>query len=143
MKAGAPKGNKNAEKWTKENAEKLFIQAIELSNEIETQVLKKGEYTITVDVYKYDFIGEVARELKLYKSVFTYLKDTFPELEDYHTQLVETLEANCFCNSKKGAIKEATAIMNLKSNHKWTDRLENNQNVTVNEIPPLKWFKND
>lgn len=119
---GAPYGNNNAEKWTLEEAEKLYNEAIELSNEKETITLKKGEFTMEYESYKFDFIGEVARELKLYKSIFTELVKKFPVLKHTHTQLIETLEANCFCNSKKGAIREATAIVNLKSNHGWTDR---------------------
>jgi hypothetical protein len=36
--------------------------------------------------------------------------------------LIGNLEANCYYNTKKGLIREATGIVNLKSNHKWTDR---------------------
>lgn len=115
----APKGNKNAEKWTLEESKKIFLKAIELSNETETIKIDKRE----VKGYRFDFIGEVARELGYYKSLFTELKDKYKELKPLHTQLVETLEANCFCNGKKGVIKEASSIMNLKSNHKWTDRI--------------------
>lgn len=126
MPAGAPKGNKNAEKWTLVEATKIFQEAIELSNEKEQVVLTKGSETRKVQAYKYDFIGEVARELGYYKSLFTELKKKFPkELKPLHIQLVENLEANCFCNTKKGVIREATGIVNLKSNHKWTDRLDN------------------
>ena len=132
MTAGAPHGNKNAEKWTIENSIAIFNDAIELANLTETIILKKGEYTTEVEQYKFDFIGEVARELGYYKSLFTELVNKFPkQLKPLHTQLVETLEANCFCNSKKGAIKEATAIVNLKSNHKWTDRNTNTENVSL------------
>jgi hypothetical protein len=113
-------GNKNAEKWTLELSHNIFDLAIETANE--TDSYTKDERTITY--YKYDFIGEVARNLGYYKSLFTELKDKFPELKHKHKQLIETLEANCFCNSKRGNIREATAIVNLKSNHGWTDRNE-------------------
>ena len=106
-------GNNNAEKWTLEEAEKFFNDAIEL-------VI---EHDASKDIYKYDFIGEVARELKSYKEVFTYLKDKYPtELKESHKRLISTLEANCFYNSKKGNINTAIGIVNLKSNHGWTDR---------------------
>jgi len=118
-------GNKNAEKWTLELSEKLFKDAIVLANQKETVTLKKGEYSYDYECYQFDFIGEVAREMKLYKSIFTEIVEKFPQLKHFHTQLVETLEANCFCNSKKGAIKEATAIVNLKANHYWKDRYDN------------------
>jgi hypothetical protein len=116
MGAGAPYGNKNAEKWTFRNAVVFFNEAIELSMEKDYE--QKGS------PYKYDFIGELARDMGLYKSIFTELVKKFPVLKRLHNQIIETLEANCFCNSKKGNIKEATAIVNLKSNHHWTDRAD-------------------
>lgn len=132
----APYKNKNAEKWKIKKAIQLFYDAIELSqqkSQITIGVNKEGT-EIKIEGYSYDFIGEVARELNLYKSIFTELVKKFPSLKKYHTQLVENLEANCFCNSKKGIIKEATAIVNLKSNHKWTDR----QSVEMPELQNVK-----
>jgi len=114
------KGNKNAEKWTFELSEKIFDLALETANE--TSSYTKDDRTITY--YKYDFIGEVTRELGYYKSLFTELKDKFPELKHKHKQLIETLEANCFCNAKRNNINTAVGIINLKSNHGWTDRNE-------------------
>jgi hypothetical protein len=49
-----------------------------------------------------------------------------------HEKIISNCETNCFSNSKKGNIREATAIVNLKSNHGWTDRNENNVNVKGN-----------
>ena len=103
--AGAPEGNKNAEVWTIEEATELLGKALELSEGIE-----------------YDFIGEIAKELKTYHQIFEYLIKKFPELKEIYIKVLNNLEANCFSNAKKGNIKEATAIVNLKSNHKWTDR---------------------
>lgn len=112
---GAPKENTNAEKWNLKDAEKFFSDAIDLS----------AEYDKDKDTYKYDFIGEVARQLNSYKEVFTYLKDKYPtELKELHKRLISTLEANCFYNSKKGNINTAIGIVNLKSNHGWTDRAD-------------------
>jgi hypothetical protein len=104
---GAKEGNKNAEVWTLENARELFDSALELSN--------------TDD---YDFIGEIARDLGTYRELFVYLTGKFPELEDHYSHILSNLEANCFSHIKKGKIKEASGIMNLKSNYKWTDRAE-------------------
>ena len=119
MSVGAPKENTNAEKWTLNEAEKVFIEAVEMA------------YQKDKDVYKYDFVGEIARELKLYKEVFTYLKEKFPNnLSELHKELISTLEANCFYNSKKGNINTAIGIVNLKSNHGWTDRQQTD--VTTN-----------
>lgn len=127
------KGNKNAEKWTLEEAELFFINAIELSR----------EYEFEKDTYKYDFIGEVARQFNSYKEVFTYLKDKFTELKSKHTELISNLEANCFYNSKKGKINTAIGIVNLKSNHGWTDRVDNTvkADVKVQSIKPIEWVE--
>lgn len=103
----APKGNTNAEKWTVEQADELFNQALELSFD-----------------ERFDFIGEIAKELRSYIEVFDYLTDKFPHLKSVKNNIMRNCEANCFSNAKKGKIKEATAIVNLKSNHKWTDRAD-------------------
>jgi len=104
----APKGNTNAEKWTKEQATDFMNESVELSENPE-----------------YDFIGEVAKDLNQDKGTFDYLISKFPELRRFKTRILSNCEVNCFRNSKKGKIKEATAIVNLKSNHGWTDRIEN------------------
>ena len=117
----APKGNKNALQWTLDKSVNTFKQAIELSK-------MKENYTVngkTVKGYKYHFIGEIASELDLYRDLFLYLSKTHKECAEMSKILLNTLESNCFSDSKKGIIKEATAIMNLKSNYKWTDRLDN------------------
>ena len=102
----ALKGNKNAEKWTLKEASEFLTEALKLSQSTE-----------------YDFIGEIAKKLQSHKSVFTYLSTKYPELKGIVDTIIGNCESNCFCNSKKGNIKEATAIVNLKSNHGWTDRL--------------------
>lgn len=111
MPAGAPKGNKNAEIWDEETTIQFFEDCIQLA-EI------KGDQ----DEYLYDFIGELARDVGQDKSVFNYLVEKFPHLQAKKSRLLSIIEANCFRNTKKGKIKEATGIVNLKSNYKWTDR---------------------
>jgi hypothetical protein len=101
----APKKNKNAEKWTYEEAIKVFDAAVELA--------KTGTY---------DFLGEIAREQDLYLEIYDYLTDKFTDLKPYQTKLKRLCEANCFSNGKTGKIVASLAIMNLKSNHAWTDR---------------------
>lgn len=101
----APYNNKNAEQWNLHDSIKLFNDAIELS--------------LTDD---FDFIGEIARDLGVYRELFVYLSNKYKEIEPLHKTILSNLEANCFSHSKMGKIKEATAIMNLKSNYKWTDR---------------------
>lgn len=108
MPAGAPKGNTNAEKWTLEEA----VAFMELSIE-------------TCKIKGFDFIGEVATELDTYRDVFTMLKRKFKECEILYKRLVQLCESNCFSHSKKGEINTAVGIVNLKSNHGWTDRVAN------------------
>lgn len=117
--------NNNAEVWTADKAESFFNEAIELSNQKEIIYLKIGEKAIEAEGYKYDFIGEIARELDSYIDIFDYLIGKFPNLSKKKNKIMRNCEANCFSNAKKGNIKEASAIMNLKSNHKWTDRHDN------------------
>ena len=125
-KVGAPYGNKNAEKWTFKKAVQLFKDAIELSNETERVTItdKQGNVTNVVDIYKYDFIGEIARELGTFHMIFIHLPKRFPVLERLKTTLDNNIESNCYYNTKKGNIREATGIVNLKSNWKWTDRTQ-------------------
>lgn len=101
----APIENTNAEKWTLEEATKLFNDALEKS--------------VGKD---YDFIGEIARDLDTYREIFVYLVDKFSELKPIHKRILSNLEANCFSHTKKGEINVAVGIVNLKSNHGWTDR---------------------
>jgi hypothetical protein len=112
---GAPGGNTNAEKWTFEEAEKLFIDALELSK--------------TDD---YDFIGEIAKELDTYRQLFDYLCTKYSGLQNIYNKILNNLESNCFLHAKKGKIKEATAIVNLKSNFNWTDRQREDHTGTIN-----------
>lgn len=110
-------GNKNAEKYDEATATALFDDAIKLA--------KTGEY---------DFIGEVAVALNTYRDLFTYLVDKFPQLKSKYKELLSTVESSCFSNAKKGKIKDSLAIVNLKSNHGWTDRQKIENNITGSGI---------
>ncbi len=110
--------NVNAEKWNLENATELLNKGLGLSEQKETFHVNGRE----VRGYTYDFIGEIARDLKSYHHVFSYLADQFPSIKHIHKRIKQNLEANCFFNGKRGIIKEATGIVNLKSNYNWTDR---------------------
>lgn len=127
-KVGAPYGNKNAETWKIKKAIALFNDAIEMTSQIETFYLKINDKAVEVTGYKYDFIGEIARELGTFHQVFDHLVKRFPVLERLRNQLHNNIQSNCYYNTKKGIIKEATGIVNLKSNWNWTDRQQNNEN---------------
>lgn len=120
----AAKGNTNAEIWTEEEAKSFLEEAVSISESED-----------------YDFIGEVAKAQGSYKSVYSYLVDKFPSLKTLLDTLKSNCEANCFCNGKKGNITPSLAIMNLKSNHGWTDRVENTNNSTIEHkgISPIQF----
>lgn len=102
--------NNNAEKWTLKEATDLFNKCLETA------------FDESLDCN--DFIGEVAQHNKTYIDQLDYLKKKFPELESKYKTIKRACEANCFKNGKKGTIIPSLAIMNLKSNHGWTDRAE-------------------
>jgi hypothetical protein len=111
----AAKRNKNAEYWTESEAENLFNKALDLSYNQD-----------------YDFIGEIARDLRTYRDIFTYLSNKFENLKDTYKLICSNLEANCFSHGKKESISVPMAKMNLKANYNWTDKPQESQpqNVT-------------
>ena len=131
-KVGAPENNTNALKYTLDAATDIFNKAIELAK-TKTDYIVSGK---KVKGYEYHFLGEIATsdELDTYTDIFKYLKEAYPELLDLYNKLKNKLESNCFSDSKKGIIKEATAIMNLKSNYNWTDRTQVEQ-TNVDKTP--------
>ena len=125
------KDNKNAETWTFEDAEKLFNNCL---------VTAKDK---TLDCN--DFIGEVAQENDTTLWQLDYLKEKYPILENVYRQIKSNCESNCFANGKKNKIVPSLAIMNLKSNHGWTDRVEstNNNNNINQEVTPISFVKSN
>ena len=101
-------GNTNAEKWTLEASIEFMQDSLKLARE-----------------QKHDFIGEVARDMDSYRDVYTYLKDKYSECNHLYNKILQECETNCFSHGKKGDINTAMAIVNLKSNHNWTDRVDN------------------
>lgn len=121
----------------------LFHAALDLANEEEIQYLKIGDKAVEVRAYKYDFIGEIARELGTFHEIFDHLVVRFNSLSRLKKQLDSKIQSNCYSNTKKGNIKEATGIVNLKSNWGWTDRqaVQQEINVTDKTIEALTAFK--
>ena len=104
---GAMLHNRNAEVWDLEAAVKFMNDSLELAKE-----------------KKHDFIGEVARDMDTYRDVYTYLKKKYKECMPIYKRIMQECESNCFTHGKKGDINTAMAIVNLKSNHDWTDRVD-------------------
>lgn len=112
--------NLNAEKYPEEKALELFSKALDMSVN-----------------NKYDFIGEIARDLSVTRNLFNQLAKKFPKFKVVENQIISNLEANCFMHTKKGDINTAAGIINLKSNHGWTDRQEttSQQTIKIENLP--------
>jgi hypothetical protein len=115
-------GNQYNEHWTLEQSTKFLDEGIEISSRKE-----------------FDFIGEVAREQESYHHVYNYIVEKFPSLQPKLNQIKANCERNCFYNGKKGDIVPSLAIMNLKSNHGWTDRVDQTTKGKEIVAPPINW----
>ncbi len=135
-KVGAPDGNTNAEKWTFEKSKELLEKALELSDR-KYAYKKVGKKKIWG--YEFDFIGEIACELGTYhQNITRHIPSRHKELQVLVNQLIAKMERNCYANTKRGLIKEGTGIVNLKSNHHWTDRHDHNvKSRNLNADVPL------
>lgn len=119
MGVGAPKENKNAEKWTEE-------EAIELFNKVYESACKETTYPSGENIikgYLCHFIGEACDEAETTIDILKYVRNKF-NLQSSYNRIKRKCERNCFTDSKKGIIVASLAIVNLKSNHGWTDRAE-------------------
>lgn len=130
MAKGINKGNKNAEKWTFEKAEELFNTVLEKTKE-KTDYILQGQ---KIEGFNCHYIGEAADEAGTNCDILDYLKKKYPELRKVYSSIKRKCERNCFTDSKKGIIIASMAIINLKSNHNWTDRVDNTSKG--NEIKP-------
>ena len=122
-------GNQYNEQWTFEECESFMIEAVKISDDTES-----------------DFIGEVAKIQGTYRDCYDYIITKFPTLRKYKTQIKNNCEANCFSNGKKGTIIPSMAIMNLKSNHGWTDRVDQtSKDKAISNTPTIvfKKFNNE
>jgi hypothetical protein len=137
-KVGAPFGNKNAQIWTLEKASELLDKALKLADEKELIEKIVGKEVIHFEAYKYDFIGEISCELDVYRDLITRdIPIQHPELKNTVNKLVNKLERNCYSNVKKENINVAVGIVNLKSNHGWTDRQHIEQKQTNIDLSGL------
>ena len=138
MSSGAPIGNKNAEIWTFELSDQLLDKAIGLTDNTYHYIVSGKK----LEGYEFDFIGEIARELGVYRDLMPRdIPRRFPELREKVHMLISRLESNCYSNTKKGLINTATGIINLKSNHGWTDRLASDHTTNGKDIQaPITWI---
>jgi len=133
MGIGAPLDNKFAETWTEEVSTKLFNDALKLAE-------NKTEYVIgdrVVNGYEFHNIQEISAEMEYYPDLFKYLRKKFASCDFLMSKLKNKLERNSFSDSKKGIIKEATAIFNLKVNYGWIDKQQIEQHQTNIDLSNL------
>jgi len=135
----APKGNTNAEKWTLEESVKLLELAIEKA----TETTEYNVHGKKVEGYLCHYIGEAADEAGSNLDQLDYIRDKH-NLRSLYNQLKRKCERNCFTDTKKGIIVPSIAIVNLKSNHGWTDRVDNtSKDEKIQTTPVISFFKSD
>ena len=109
--------NKAAEKWTKVETESFLNKSLEISE-------KK-------DIY---FIGTIAKELKTYRDVYSYLIEKFPVFRAVKEKIDSNIENNLFLAGLTDKdISTPLAIFGLKNSHNWKDKTEVVSNVTTNQ----------
>ena len=139
---GAPIGNTNAEKWSLEESTKLLDKLLKAANDKDYYQVGTGMNASRIEGYKFDFIGELSLEFEVYHHLITRdIPKRFPELRPTVDLLISLMERNCYSNTKKGIINTAVGIVNLKSNHKWTDRVSNDLTTGGDKIniPISSW----
>lgn len=127
-KVGAPKGNKNAEKWTLATATKLFDDLLKLSYDEEM-----------------DYMPSIYAKLMVTKDQVEHLLERFPELSDTYKLIKQNCEVHCYTLGKK-AKGQAMFIFNLKNNYGWNaaDKIEStNKNENVITWVEEKTYKKE
>jgi hypothetical protein len=128
MKAGAPKGNKNNERWNKEESQK-FVNMV-------YDYVKKNKDCCSIE--------EACCELGEYEKVLNYIENKGLDIDFNPIRRSNALiKSRIIKQSLNNKYNATTAIFVLKNNHDMKDKQEVDQQVTVKDIPPLKWFKND
>ncbi len=141
---GASNGNTNAEKWNLEEAESLLDEMIEATEEEDLYIIGSGMNASKVLGYKHDFIGELTLAFGVYHELVTRdIPKRHPSLKTKSNHIIRLMERNCYSNTKKGIIKTAVGIVNLKSNHKWTERVDNTTKGEKLPAPPIHWNATD
>ena len=109
----AKKGNKYAEKWTKE------IVLKELKQMLDYLFSASGETTV--------FLCELLSSFDLYAQIWSDWKNKFKDSEEVSEAIkrIETvLEARLAKGALTGKYVASVAIFSLKNNHGWTDKSE-------------------
>ncbi|WP_312922188.1 hypothetical protein [Empedobacter brevis] len=113
-------GNLNAELYSEEEALDFFGQMIVMSQD-----------------NNYTFIKQLTRQFGLSYDVMINLIKRFPNLQEAYKLIKDNLETNCYTASNEDKLKIQLAMLNLKSNYGWTDRVAQNTDITT-QGEPLK-----
>lgn len=127
-KVGAPKGNKNAEKWTEETVLEAVVLVYEYCKNHKTPFLGIALNALDFSAQRW---SEWTKKFSDNKVVLESIKKT------------ETLiEANLVEGGMKGDFNSTMAIFTLKNKHGWRDKKEvdNNHSGKV-EVPGLAWAR--
>ncbi|WP_295676150.1 hypothetical protein [uncultured Empedobacter sp.] len=111
-------GNLNAELYSEEQSLDLFGQMIVMSQD-----------------NNYTFIKQLTRQFGISYDVMINLTKRFPSLQEAYKLIKDNLETNCYTATNDGKLKLPLAMLNLKSNYGWTDRIENKTDVTTQGQP--------
>lgn len=111
-------GNLNAEQYTLEDSLDLFGQMIIMSQDD-----------------NYTFIKQITRQFGVTENVIKHLVKRFQTLKEPYDLIKENLETNCYTATNDGKLKLPLAMLNLKSNYGWTDRVESKTDVTTQGQP--------
>lgn len=116
----APKGNNNAEKWTKKQAKELVDSVLEYVQENKDCL----------------FIGEAVTELGYYRTLWNYLSDKF----DFDTtkRVESILESRLVTKGLAGDSNATMTIFTLKNNYKWTDKSQIDLQSSDGSMSPPK-----
>lgn len=107
-------GNLNAELYSLEDSLDLFGQMLVMSRD-----------------NKYTFIKQLSIQFGISYDIIVHLKKRFSQLVPIYNLIKDNLENNCYTASNEDKLKLPLAILNLKSNYGWTDRIENSTDITT------------
>lgn len=117
----APKGNKNAEKYTLPITLKLFESSLQILKDnpdiiTETELIFKCKYALSLPYRSYRYLAD----------------EKYPiELADIKKEIVSTLESRVM---KSKDMYPGIAAMTLKNKHGWKDQQDIKQTLTIKGI---------
>lgn len=119
----APKGNKNAEKWTEQESKKLVDSVLDYVEN-------------TADCY---FIGEAVTSLGEYRELWNYISKKF----DFHTikKVESILESRLVKAGLTNSTNPAMTIFTLKNNYNWTDKVQNDNISSDGSMTPPRTLR--